>query len=123
MSQWPLLRRVTTGRDSSPQPEQARRRVQGRHHSFSLNDTVTSVSFEAKANYLQPRRCGAATKAARLLQAFLAGELSPEPANIRGDSAGAIVCAHPSVMEERSGGQRAQTTSWLVPDHQHMLHS
>lgn len=102
------MRRVATASGlsgSSSQPEQTRRPVRGRDRSFSLNDTVTSVSFEAKANYLQPRRCGAATKEARLLPPFLAQELSPEPANIQGGGAGAIVCAHPSVMEEGSEGQ------------------
>lgn len=50
---------MTTSRQSggggSTQPEQTRRHIQRRVHSFSLNDTVTSVSFEAKANYLQLR--------------------------------------------------------------------
>lgn len=72
-------------RAGSTRPEQIRRHVQGRDHPFSLNDTVTSVSFEAKANYLQPRRRGEATKEARLLQPFLARESSPEPANIQVD--------------------------------------
>ena len=34
----------------------------GQEHSFCLNGTVKPESFEANANYLQSRRCGAETK-------------------------------------------------------------
>lgn len=51
-------------------------------HSFSLNDTVTSVSFEARANYLR-LRSGNKGGGPGLLQPFLARELSLEPANVQ----------------------------------------
>lgn len=47
----------------------------GQDHSFCLNGTCTSESYEPRANYLQTHRCGAETKDARLSPLFLAQEL------------------------------------------------
>lgn len=67
------------------------------------------MSFEAKANYLQPRHCGAATKEARLLQPFLAQQLSPEPANIQVDRQRQCDCVSTAIRD--GGGERGPVCS------------
>lgn len=69
----------------------------GQDHSFCLNGTCTSESYEPRANYLQTHRCGAETKDARLSPLFLAQELSSEPGNIHVNRQGVCVCVHTCV--------------------------
>lgn len=90
-----------------------------RDRSFGLSDTVASVSFEAKANYLQPRLRGAPTKGGRLLQTvFFSSGAQPL---IQGGRQRRRNCACTTIRDGGVGGVGG-SDDFLVPDHQHMLY-